>query len=41
MSEHDTVFTAGWWTKMFLEILLIMIAPYPFLQSITYQEYVE
>ena len=36
MSEHDSVFTTGWWKKMFLEILIIMIAPYPFLQSITY-----
>lgn len=41
MSTHDTVFTTGWWKKMFLEILIIMIAPYPFLQSITYQEYID
>jgi len=41
MSEHDTVFTTGWWKKMFAEILIIMIAPYPFLQTVTYEEYID
>ncbi len=41
MTEHDSVFTTGWWKKMSLEIILVMVAPYPFLQDVTYTEYID
>ena len=41
MTEHDTVITTGWWKKMTFEILLILVAPYPFLQDVTYTEFVD
>jgi hypothetical protein len=41
MTEHDTVLTTGWWKKMSLEIILILVAPYPFLHDVTYSEYID
>lgn len=41
ISEHDTLLTTGWWKKMIFEMLLMLLAPYPFMQDIEYTEYVD
>jgi potassium intermediate/small conductance calcium-activated channel subfamily N protein 2 len=37
-SELDTIFNTGLWKQMFLEILMSLVMPYPFLYEKTYSE---
>jgi hypothetical protein len=41
LSEHDTVISTGWWKKMVAEQILMLVAPYPFLQGVHYHEYID
>lgn len=39
LAEYDTLISTGWWRHMLLEQVLVLFAPYPFLQEYTYVEY--
>lgn len=41
MTEYDTLWSTGQWKSLFGEILIVIIAPYPFLYDIKYDEYNE
>ena len=37
--EYDTLWGTGQWKFLVIEILLVIVAPYPYLYNITFQEY--
>ena len=39
LTEYDTIRSTGWWKMLALECFLMLMAPYPFLQHLTYSEY--
>ena len=38
-NAKDTILNTGMWKGLSLEVLIIFIQPYPFLQNVTYKEY--
>ena len=41
LTEYDTLVNTGLWREMMAEIIISLIAPYPFLYSIKIKEYVK
>ena len=39
LTEEHTLITSAWWKPLVIEQALMMIAPLPFLQHVTYDEY--
>ena len=39
LTEYDTLSNTGWWKSMICEMLVNIIAPYPYLDDICYTEY--
>jgi hypothetical protein len=39
LTEYDNLRNTGWWKPMIVELIINAIAPYPFLDTITFEEY--
>ena len=40
-SEFDTLISTGWWKSLTVEIILLLISPYPHLYDFHYSEYLD
>jgi hypothetical protein len=40
-TEFDTLISTGWWKSLAVEIVLLLISPYPHLYDFRYYEYVD
>jgi len=38
LTEYDSLISTGWWKKLTLELVIILMAPYPFLMGLQYHE---
>jgi hypothetical protein len=38
LTEYDNLISTGWWRKLSLELVIILMAPYPFLMGLQYHE---
>ena len=39
LTEYDTLWNTGNWKNLTCELILVTIAPYPFLYDVKYEEY--
>lgn len=39
LTEYDTLISTNWWRSLVFECVILVLAPYPFLQGIKYHEY--
>lgn len=41
LTEFDTITNTGWWKSMIIEIIINIVAPYPFLYDIKFSEFID
>jgi hypothetical protein len=40
-TEFDDLLSTGWWKSLTLEVVLLLISPYPYLNNVYYREYLD